>query len=180
MPDYDATISVVFNTNFYTVTFNFDNGTSPETRVLPFNASVVYPSAPLKDGYTFNGWDRIINFMPAENITITARWTEKPVELVEIVFSVKDMKEDEIKEAIEKYVPAGEEFTIERFEKDEKTGGTKVIIRFVDKDTATSYIETVSPSSDSTRTIINTVGFAGEAFSFSSPLCLFTFLCLTF
>ena len=180
MPEHDITINATYTKNKYMVTFNFINGVSPDVRTLFFNETIAYPNTPVKDGFTFNGWDKIVTTVPAENITITAQWTEKPVELVEIVFGVKDMKEDEIIQIIEKFVPTGEEFTIEKFTFDEETGGTRVIIKFVDKDSATSYIEKVSASSDSTRNIIKAIGFAEDVQSFSSPLETYAFSLLAF
>ena len=60
--------------NKYALTFNFDNETEPEVRVLDFNESIVYPENPVREGYTFDGWDKILMFMPANDTTITALW----------------------------------------------------------------------------------------------------------
>ena len=82
-----------------------------------------YPSIPAMDGYIFNGWDKIISLMPAENVTIAAQWIDKPTQFVEIVFSRVDLKEGGVVEIIKAYT--SEEFTIEGFEVDDSTGESR-------------------------------------------------------
>ena len=165
MPDHDITISATFTKNNYTVTFIFNNGVSPDVRTLSFNDPIVYPNAPVKDGFTFNGWDKIVTTVPAENITITAQWNvTKASEYVEIVLSQKGLSKDEVKEIIKGYVSDGEEFTIKNIESD--SNGTKVIIKFVDREKATNFFEQVGTSSE-TKSIIRKIGFAYNFVSFS-------------
>ena len=56
-----------------TLTFDFGNGTTAN-ETTKYNATITYPEDVERDGYTFGGWDKSINSMPARNITITARW----------------------------------------------------------------------------------------------------------
>ena len=171
----------------YIITFVFNNGTENEVRVLNFNETIVYPEDVVKEGYTFNGWSPRPDRMPADNITITAQWIEispepedpsssssepeKPSEYVEIVFEKKDLKEEEIMEIIKKY--AEREFAIEKIEIDEETGGSRVIVKFVDKETAQSFIDTVRASSEA-KDIIKVVEFIYDSVhSLSVHLSLF-------
>ena len=51
------------------------------TQIVQAGEAAIRPDDPIRGGYTFNGWDKAIPAtMPAENITITARWKdiEKP------------------------------------------------------------------------------------------------------
>ena len=87
--------------------------------------------------------------MPAGDITISANWTEKPSEYVEIVFGKKNLSESEAKEVIERYADT-KDFTIIRTE-DVGSGETRVIVKFIDATDATSFIETISSTSDTQR-----------------------------
>ena len=75
MPAENKTLYAKWNINQYTLTFVFNNETEDEVRTLDYNAPIVYPENVLKTGYIFDKWDSIIEFMPADNITITAQWT---------------------------------------------------------------------------------------------------------
>ena len=142
MPAENITITGIWTPLDYTVTFDFSNGTK-EDRVFGHNATILYPSNPEKSGYIFSGWDRNDTFMPAENITIIASWTEiVSTEVVEIVFSKKDLKKEEVETIIKEYTEGS--FVIERFETDEGTGEIKVIIRFSDDTTAEEFVRKVN------------------------------------
>ena len=168
----DHTLYAQWTINKYTITFIFNNGTENEVRTFQFNETIVYPENPTREGYTFNGWSPKLVRMLAENVTVTAQWTEKPSErssssgpeksseFVEIVFSKKDLNEEEIREIIREYTDS--EFSIEKFEDDEETGGTKVIVKFVDKVAAKSFVEVVRASSDTKQNYISKIGFVKE------------------
>lgn len=75
MPAEDMTIKAKWNINQYTITFDTDGGSIISPIIQDFNSVVVAPSDPTKTGYTFDGWDKTIpTNMPAENITIKAKW----------------------------------------------------------------------------------------------------------
>ena len=67
--------------NQYTITFDTNGGSEIAPITQDYGTAITAPADPIRKGYTFKGWDKEIpETMPAENITITARWrdTEKP------------------------------------------------------------------------------------------------------
>ncbi|MCR5696185.1 MAG: BspA family leucine-rich repeat surface protein [Marinilabiliaceae bacterium] len=76
MPAENVTITAQWTINQYTITFNTDGGTTIDPITADYGAAVTAPADPEKTGYTFNGWDKTIpTTMPAENQTITAKWS---------------------------------------------------------------------------------------------------------
>lgn len=65
-----------------TVTYAYGAlGGTYATQIVQAGEAAIRPDDPIRGGYTFIGWDKVIPAtMPAENITITARWKdiEKP------------------------------------------------------------------------------------------------------
>lgn len=65
-----------------TVTYAYGAlGGTYATQIVQAGEAAIRPDDPIREGYTFIGWDKVIPAtMPAENITITARWKdiEKP------------------------------------------------------------------------------------------------------
>ena len=75
MPANDVTITGTFTINQYTITFDTDGGTEVAPITQNYNTSIAKSSNPMKEGYTFTGWDKEIpSNMPAENMTIKALW----------------------------------------------------------------------------------------------------------
>ncbi len=75
------TLYPVWNANQYTITFDTNGGSEIAPITQDYGTEITAPDNPTRKGYTFKGWDKEIpKTMPAENITITARWkdTEKP------------------------------------------------------------------------------------------------------
>ena len=73
--------------NQYTITVKPENGKADITITQDYGTQIASPADPTRDGYTFIGWDREIpKTMPAENITLKARWkdTEKPTGEIKI------------------------------------------------------------------------------------------------
>ena len=61
--------------NQYTVTVKPENGKADITITQDYGTQIAAPADPTREGYTFIGWDRDIpSTMPAENMTITAKW----------------------------------------------------------------------------------------------------------
>ena len=81
MPADNITVKAQWEINQYTITFDTNGGSEIAPITQDYGTEITAPDNPTRKGYTFKGWDREIpETMPAENITITARWrdTEKP------------------------------------------------------------------------------------------------------
>ena len=81
MPAGNITVKAQWEINQYTITFDTNGGSEIAPITQDYGTEITAPDNPTRKGYTFKGWDREIpETMPAENITITARWkdTEKP------------------------------------------------------------------------------------------------------
>ena len=81
MPAENITVKAQWEINQYTITFDTNGGSEIAPITQDYGTEITAPDDPTRKGYTFKGWDREIpETMPAENITITARWkdTEKP------------------------------------------------------------------------------------------------------
>ena len=75
------TLYPVWNTNKYTITFDTNGGSEIVPITQDYGTNITAPADPTREGYTFIGWDREIpTTMPAENITLKAKWKdiEKP------------------------------------------------------------------------------------------------------
>nr|WP_270260633.1 InlB B-repeat-containing protein [Ruminococcus bromii] len=81
MPADNITVKAQWEINQYTITFDTNGGSEIDSITQDYGTEITAPDNPTRKGYTFKGWDKEIpETMPAENITITARWkdTEKP------------------------------------------------------------------------------------------------------
>ena len=81
MPAENITVKAQWGINQYTITFDTNGGSEIAPITQDYGTEITAPDNPTRKGYTFKGWDKEIpETMPAENITITARWkdTEKP------------------------------------------------------------------------------------------------------
>ena len=77
----NITVKAQWEINQYTITFDTNGGSEIAPITQDYGTEITAPDNPTRKGYTFKGWDKEIpKAMPAENITITARWkdTEKP------------------------------------------------------------------------------------------------------
>ena len=81
MPAENITVKAQWEINQYTIAFDTNGGSEIAPITQDYGTEITAPDNPTRKGYTFKGWDKEIpKTMPAENITITARWkdTEKP------------------------------------------------------------------------------------------------------
>ena len=75
------TLYPVWSPNQYTITFDTAGGSEIAPITQDYGTNITAPADPTREGYTFIGWDREIpTTMPAENITLKAKWKdiEKP------------------------------------------------------------------------------------------------------
>ncbi len=60
----------------FIITFDTDGGSIIEAITANYGTEIVSPADPIKEGYTFTGWDQEIpSTMPSKNLTIKAKWT---------------------------------------------------------------------------------------------------------
>ena len=81
MPAENITVKAQWEINQYTIAFDTNGGSEIAPITQDYGTEITAPDNPTRKGYTFKEWDKEIpKTMPAENITITARWkdTEKP------------------------------------------------------------------------------------------------------
>lgn len=80
--------------NQYTITVKPENGKADITITQDYGTNITAPEAPTREGYTFMGWDREIpETMPAENITLKARWKDIEKPTGEIVIGTNKWQE---------------------------------------------------------------------------------------
>ena len=80
--------------NQYTITVKPENGKADITITQDYGTAITAPEAPTREGYTFMGWDQEIpKTMPAENITLKARWKDSEKPTGEIVIGTNKWQE---------------------------------------------------------------------------------------
>ena len=80
--------------NQYTITVKPENGKADITITQDYGTNITAPADPTREGYTFMGWDREIpETMPAENITLKARWKDIEKPTGEIVIGTNKWQE---------------------------------------------------------------------------------------
>ena len=87
MPAENMTVTAQWEINQYTITFDTNGGSEIAPITQDYGTAITAPEAPEREGYTFIGWDmEIPKTMPAENITLKARWKdiEKPTGEIKI------------------------------------------------------------------------------------------------
>ena len=80
--------------NQYTITVKPENGKADITITQDYGTNITAPADPTREGYAFMGWDREIpETMPAENITLKARWKDIEKPTGEIVIGTNKWQE---------------------------------------------------------------------------------------
>ena len=75
MPAENITVTAQWEINQYAITFDTNGGSEIAPITQDYGTNITSPADPIREGYTFIGWDRDIpKTMPAENITVTAQW----------------------------------------------------------------------------------------------------------
>ena len=83
--NYVVVSKTLTDTTKYTVTFNSNGGSEVESKEVTSGTSVSEPTAPTKEGYTFDGWYEDVtsstrfdfNTPITNNVTLYAKWVEK-------------------------------------------------------------------------------------------------------
>ena len=70
------TLKADWNVNQYTITFDTTGGSAVSSITQDYGSTVVKPSDPTKEGYTFTGWEpEIPSTIPSSDLTIKAKWS---------------------------------------------------------------------------------------------------------
>ena len=88
------TLYPVWNTNKYTITFDTAGGSEIAPITQDYGTAITAPANPTREGYTFIGWDKEIPAtMPAENMTLKARWRDREKPTGEIIIGTNKWSE---------------------------------------------------------------------------------------
>ena len=80
--------------NQYTITVKPENGKADITITQDYGTPITAPADPTREGYTFIGWDKAIpTTMPAENITLKAKWKDIEKPTGEIIIGTNKWRE---------------------------------------------------------------------------------------
>ena len=94
MPAENMTVTAQWEINQYTITFDTNGGSEITPITQDYGTAITAPEAPTREGYTFMGWDREIpTTMPAENITLKAKWKDIEKPTGEIVIGTNKWQE---------------------------------------------------------------------------------------
>ena len=90
----NITLYAKWAANTYTITFDTAGGSEIAPITQDYGTVITAPEAPTREGYTFIGWDmEIPTTMPAENITLKARWKDIEKPTGEIVMGINKWRE---------------------------------------------------------------------------------------
>ena len=94
MPAENMTVTARWEINQYTITFDTAGGSEIAPITQDYGTNITAPANPTREGYTFIGWDKEIpKTMPAENMTITARWKDSEKPTGEIIIGTNKWRE---------------------------------------------------------------------------------------
>lgn len=94
MPAENMTVTAQWEINRYTITFDTAGGSEITPITQDYGTAITAPEAPTREGYAFMGWDREIpTTMPAENITLKAKWKDIEKPTGEIVIGTNKWQE---------------------------------------------------------------------------------------
>ena len=71
----NLTVTAQYTINTYTVTFKDWDGTTLKTQTVNYGGSATAPTDPIRDGYTFIGWDKAFTNVTA-NLVVTALYEQ--------------------------------------------------------------------------------------------------------
>ena len=75
VPVGGITYTATWRVNRYTITFDSNGGSAIAPITQDYGTAVTAPADPVREGYTFQGWDQDIpSVMPARDMTLKAEW----------------------------------------------------------------------------------------------------------
>ena len=90
----NITLYAKWAANTYTITFDTAGGSEIAPITQDYGTQIASPADPTREGYTFMGWDREIpTTMPAENITLKAKWKDIEKPTGEIIIGTNKWRE---------------------------------------------------------------------------------------
>ena len=90
----NITVKAQWEINQYTIAFDTAGGNEIAPITQDYGTAITAPADPTREGYTFIGWDREIPAtMPAENITLKARWKDIEKPTGEIIIGTNKWRE---------------------------------------------------------------------------------------
>ena len=94
MPAENMTVTAQWEINQYTITFDTAGGSEIAPITQDYGTAITAPADPTREGYTFIGWDtEIPKTMPAENITLKAKWKDIEKPTGEIIIGTNKWRE---------------------------------------------------------------------------------------
>ena len=94
MPAENMTVTAQWEINRYTITFDTAGGSEIAPITQGYGTAITAPADPTREGYTFIGWDREIpTTMPAENMTLKAKWKDIEKPTGEIIIGTNKWRE---------------------------------------------------------------------------------------
>ena len=94
MPAENITVKAQWEINQYTIAFDTNGGSEIASITQDYGTAITAPADPTREGYTFIGWDKAIpETMPAENITLKARWKDIEKPTGEIIIGTNKWRE---------------------------------------------------------------------------------------
>ena len=90
----NITLYAKWAANTYTITFDTAGGSEIAPITQDYGTNIAAPADPTREGYTFIGWDtEIPTTMPAENITLKAKWKDIEKPTGEIIIGTNKWRE---------------------------------------------------------------------------------------
>ena len=120
MPAENITVKAQWEINQYTIAFDTAGGSEIAPITQDYGTAITAPADPTREGYTFIGWDREIpTTMPAENITLKARWKDIEKPTGEIIIGTNKWREFLNKLTFGLFFKDTQEVTINAFDNSE-------------------------------------------------------------
>ncbi len=119
MPANDIEISGTYSANHYTLTFKIGDEVY-FTGEQPYGSVIKEPNTPVKEGYTFAGWEKYPETVPAENVEVNGSFS---INQYKVEFVIKDYDANGDKVVASEVLDYGKPITIPDID-NTKTGYT--------------------------------------------------------